>query len=80
MASLLEVLHQNSISLRDPQTISHELDSIVRQSEDSGKMVREMEALLGSTISDWPEGEIAPIAGPVKDDSKPGGQSRQRVN
>ena len=35
MASLLEVLHQNSISLRDPQAISEELDTIVRQSEDS---------------------------------------------
>jgi hypothetical protein len=46
MESLLEVLHQNSISLRDPQAISEELDSIVRQSEDSERIVREMEALL----------------------------------
>ena len=46
MASLLEVLHQNSISMRDPQAISQELDSIVRQSEDSERVVREMEALL----------------------------------
>ena len=46
MASLLEVLHQNSISLRDPQAISEELDTIVRQSEDSERVVREMEALL----------------------------------
>jgi hypothetical protein len=44
--SLLEVLHQNSISLRDPQAISQELDEIVRQSEDSEKIVREMEGLL----------------------------------
>jgi hypothetical protein len=44
--SLLEVLHQNSISLRDPQAISEELDAIVRQSEDSDRIVREMEALL----------------------------------
>ena len=48
MASLLEVLHQNSISLRDPQAISDELDTIVRQSEDSERVVREMEALLRS--------------------------------
>lgn len=47
MESLLEVLHQNSISLRDPQAISHELDEIVRQSEHSERVVREMEALLG---------------------------------
>ena len=46
MESLLEVLHQNSISLRDPQAISEELDTIVRQSEDSERIVREMEALL----------------------------------
>jgi CRISPR/Cas system-associated protein Csm6 len=48
MASLLEVLHQNSIALRDPQAISEELDTIVRQSEDSERVVREMEALLRS--------------------------------
>ena len=47
MASLLEVLHQNSISMRDPETIAGELDAIVRQSESSGRVVREMEALLG---------------------------------
>jgi hypothetical protein len=46
MSSLLEVLHQNSISMRDPEAISQELDSIVRQSEDSERAVREMEALL----------------------------------
>ena len=59
MASLLEVLHQNSISLRDPQAISEELDTIVRQSEDSERVVREMEALLrtdgGSWSADIPE-------------------------
>ena len=48
MESLLEVLHQNSISLRDPQAISAELDAIVRQSEESDRVVREMEALLRS--------------------------------
>ena len=53
MASLLEVLHQNSISMRDPQAISQELDTIVRQSEDSGKVVREMESILRSDAADW---------------------------
>jgi hypothetical protein len=52
MFSLLEVLHQNSISMRDPQAISEELDTIVRQSEDSERAVREMESMLGSS-ADW---------------------------
>lgn len=54
MESLLEVLHQNSISLRDPQAISEELDSIVKQSEDSERIVREMEALLRRDAAGWP--------------------------
>jgi hypothetical protein len=58
MASLLEVLHQNSISMRDPQTVSQELDTIVRQSEDSGRVVREMEALLRSDTSEWSSGPV----------------------
>jgi hypothetical protein len=53
MASLLEVLHQNSVSLRDPQAISDELDTIVRQSEDSERVVREMEALLQPDAAMW---------------------------
>jgi hypothetical protein len=53
MASLLEVLHQNSISLRDPQAIADELDTIVRQSEDSERVVREMEALLRTDLAAW---------------------------
>jgi len=55
MSSLLEVLHQNSISMRDPEAISQELDTIVRQSEDSERVVREMETLLRSGASDWSE-------------------------
>ena len=51
--SLLEVLHQNSISLRDPQAISEDLDTIVRQSEDSDRIVREMESLLQNTPEAW---------------------------
>jgi len=55
MASLLEVLHQNSIAMRDPEAVSQELDAIARQSEDSGRVVREMEALVRAGGSDWGE-------------------------
>ena len=51
--SLLEMLHQNSISLRDPQAIAQDLDSIVQQSEDSERIVREMESLLSQDASGW---------------------------
>jgi hypothetical protein len=69
MASLLEVLHQNSISLRDPQAISEELDTIVQQSEASERVVREMEALLRSDNADWSADVAAPavsVPPPVK--------------
>jgi hypothetical protein len=52
MTSLLEVLHQNSIAMRDPQAVSQELDAIARQSEDSGRVVREMEALVQMSDAD----------------------------
>ena len=63
--SLLEMLHQNSISLRDPQAISEDLDTIVRQSEDSERVVREMESLLSNDVTGWrrtfvPESPPAP--------------------
>ena len=80
MASLLEVLYQNSISLRDPQAISEELDTIVRQSEDSERAVREMEALLRSGTSGLDSGLMpdypmnVPGPGPV-----PSSASRQKV-
>ncbi len=82
MGSLLEVLHQNSISLRDPQAVADELDTIVRQSEDSERVVREMEALLRSDMAAWgpelgpetatrlPEPGSAPQAGPVREKVK----------
>jgi hypothetical protein len=65
MASLLEVLHQNSIALRDPQAISEELDTIVRQSEDSERVVKEMEALLRSD-GDW-SADINVDVGPLSE-------------
>jgi hypothetical protein len=68
MSSLLEVLHQNSISMRDPQAISQELDTIVRQSEDSERVVREMETLLRSGASDW--SEEMPAAERVAEESR----------
>ena len=66
MESLLEVLYQNSISLRDPQAISEELDTIVRQSEDSERIVREMEALLRTDVAGG-VGELPPSStlGPI---------------
>jgi hypothetical protein len=63
MASLLEVLHQNSISLRDPQAIAEELDTIVRQSEDSDRAVREMEAMLQGD-GGWDADVLAPLEAP----------------
>jgi hypothetical protein len=63
LESLLEMLHQNSISLRDPQAISEDLDTIVRQSEDSDRIVREMEALLRDGTEGW-QGDIASQAAP----------------
>jgi hypothetical protein len=77
MEALLEVLHQNSISLRDPQAISEELDAIVRQSEESERVVREMEALLrpeGSTAAAWPEATSAAGRGPGR--GRTGGRGR----
>jgi len=80
MSSLLEVLHQNSIAMRDPQTFSHELDSIVRQSEDSERMVREMEALLGNSRSDWASEDIPDRPLSANDANNPAaGSTRQRV-
>jgi hypothetical protein len=80
MESLVEVLHQNSLSLRDPQAISEELDTIVRQSEDSDRIVREMEALLRTDTDGW-QGDLAPVAvvPPVPDVPATAGPSRQKV-
>jgi signal transduction histidine kinase len=79
--SLLEVLHQNSMSLRDPQAISEELDTIVRQSEDSERIVREMEALLRTDMTGFQEDMTAGVAVPPipdnTDQRAPSG--RQRV-
>jgi hypothetical protein len=80
MESLLEVLHQNSMALRDPQAISEELDTIVRQSEESERVVREMEALLrndatGSIAEFTPDATLEPANG-----SDRGGRPRGKVN
>lgn len=81
--SLLDVLHQSSLSLGDPQAISEELDVIVRQSEDSEKIVREMEALLRSDMT-WQDDvspnpvsvNVPPIPGKANDQS---GSRRRRA-
>ena len=62
MASLLEVLHQSSISMRDPDAISDELDSIVRQSESSNRVVREMESMLRDDVTQWDVSEPEPAS------------------
>jgi hypothetical protein len=51
--SVLEVLLQKSISMRDPEAISAELDSIVHQAEESERSVREMESLMRSSGVDF---------------------------
>jgi hypothetical protein len=76
MKSLLEVLHQNSISLRDPQAVSHELDSIVRQSEDSGRMIREIESLLRPEGADWRDENQLPSPEDIQ--KKPGASQTRR--
>jgi hypothetical protein len=71
MASLLEVLHQSSISMRDPDAISDELDSIVRQSESSNRVVREMESMLRDDVAAWdvsePDAESATLEPQARD-------------
>ncbi len=80
MASLLEVLHQNSMSLRDPQAIAEELDVIVRQSEDSERVVREMEALLRTDGAVW-DGDETPVAVPAQPAAASrAGTNRRKVN
>jgi len=80
MASLLEVLHQNSISLRDPQAIADELDTIVQQSETSDRAVRELEAMLhggeGAWSADLPADAVAPAA---NRDGTQAGPARQKA-
>jgi len=80
MESLVEVLHQNSMSLRDPQAIADELDTIVRQSEDSNRIVREMEALLRTDTDGW-QGELEPVAPvpPIPAKSSDAASPRQKV-
>ena len=81
MESLLEVLHQNSIALRDPHAIAEELDSIVRQSEDSERVVREMEALLRADGAGWPA-DLDAIGRPRSEAARTpptGGRPRRKV-
>lgn len=79
MASLLEVLHQNSISLRDPQAIAEELDTIVQQSEASDRAVREMEALLRSGGGAWAADLGENVAMPAAERDGTPAPSRQKV-
>ncbi len=69
--SLLEVLHQNSISLRDPQAISEDLDAIVRQSEDSERIVREVESMLRNDTDGWQSSLMREAPPAVPDNTPP---------
>jgi DNA repair exonuclease SbcCD ATPase subunit len=77
--SLLEVLHQSSISLRDPQAISADLDAIVRHSEDSERIVREMESLLGSDAVGWRSDAVREAAPSPPSETRTTGASRPKV-
>lgn len=81
MEALLEVLHQNSISLRDPQAIAEELDAIVRQSEESERVVREMEALLRPEggFADAPASDVGTRANVEAAGPRSGDTARGRV-
>jgi hypothetical protein len=76
--SLLEVLYQNSISLRDPQAISEDLDNIVRESENSERIVREVEAMLRSGM-DGLTGDLMPEASPRVESTRASGPVRSKV-
>ena len=66
------------MSLRDPQAISEELDTIVRQSEDSERIVREMEALLRADGAAWgSEGPSVVLPMPARDDRQAGAARRK---
>ena len=78
MQSLLEVLHQNSLSLRDPQAISDELDTIVRQSEASERAVREFEAMLRAGGGEWAP-DLEDIAPPAPQPGQATPASRQKA-
>jgi hypothetical protein len=75
LESLLEMLHQSSISLRDPQAISADLDTIVRESEHSERIVREMEALLRTGTDGW-QNDAVPEAAPPPVSSSRAAQTR----
>ena len=77
--SLLDVLHQSSISLRDPHAISADLDAIVRQSEDSERIVREMESLLASDSVGWRSDAIREPAPPSPGKAPTIGASKPKV-
>jgi len=79
MESLLEVLHQNSMALRDPQAISQELDTIVRQSEESERVVREMETLLRSDVTGWASDFASDVGQPSSKDRDDRSRSGRRA-
>jgi hypothetical protein len=76
MESLLEVLHQNSIAMRDPQAVAQELAAIAQQSQDSERVVREMEALVRASAVELGEAPAAGVRSANSD--RPRRRARQR--
>jgi len=62
--SVLEVLLQKSLSMRDPDAISAELDTIVAQAEESQRSVRGIESLLRRSGVDVTTASIDKMAYP----------------
>mgnify|MGYP001617146304 CR=1 FL=1 len=48
LAAFLELIHQKSVSIRDPQDISSQLDAILRQVETTDRSIRDMESILSA--------------------------------
>lgn len=79
--SVLEVLLQKSLSMRDPAAISAELDAIVQQAEESERSVREMESLMRSSEVDVNTASMDRLAypgTPAKAPATPPARVRQR--
>ncbi len=69
--AVLEVLLQKSLSMRDPDAISAELDAIVQQAEESERSVREMESLMRSSGVEFGATDSDRTAYPVASAAEP---------
>ena len=80
--SVLEVQLQKSLSMRDPEAISAELDAIVTQAEESERSVREMESLMRSSGVEFGEtdGDRAAYASVAPREQSPPSRSGSGTN